>query len=90
MAYQPTSINISAEQGKPSTFWKSEKGLYYKTKALAIEDKAINAVNPKDYAINKSFFVQHKKAILISLLLVAIVAGGLLNKKKGRIVVKTA
>ena len=88
--YAPTSINISAAQGNPSTFWKSEKGLYYKTKALAVEDKAINAVNPNDYAINKSFFVQHKKAILISLLLLAILAGGFFLWKKGRIVVKTA
>lgn len=88
--YAPTSINISAEQGQPSTFWKSETGLFYKTKAEAVKDDKTKAVNPNDYAINKSFFVQHKKAILISLLLIAILAGGFFLWKKGRIVVKTA
>lgn len=90
MDYQPTSINISAEQGKPSTFWKSKSDLYYTTKALAVEDKANNAVNPNDYALNKSFFMQHKKTILISVVVLALVAGGLFLWKKGKIVVKTA
>ena len=90
MAFIPTSINISAEQGQPSTFWKSETGLFYKTKAEAVKDDKTKAVNPNDYAIQKSFWQQHKQAIIISILILAVVAGGLYLWKKGRIIVKTA
>ncbi len=90
MAYIPTSINISAEQGQPSTFWKSETGLFYTTKADAVKNIPANSVNPNDYAIQKSFWQQHKKTILVSLLILAVVAGGLYLWKKGRIIVKTA
>jgi hypothetical protein len=90
MAYQPTSINISAEQGQPSTFWKSETGLFYTTKADAVKNIPANSVNPNDYAIQKSFWQQHKQAIIISIIILAVVAGGLYLWKKGRIIVKTA
>ena len=87
--YQPTSINISAAQGQPSTFWKSATGLYYKTKAEAEKNDKSKAVNPNDYAITRSFWTQHKKSILITLLLLALAAGGLFLWKKGRIILKT-
>ena len=90
MAYIPTSINISAEQGQPSTFWKSETGLFYKTKAEAVKDDKTKAVNPKDYAIQKSFWQQHKSSIITAVIIIALVAGGLYLWKKGRIIVKTA
>ncbi|MCB9071477.1 MAG: hypothetical protein H6543_03320 [Prevotellaceae bacterium] len=89
MAYIPTSINISAEQGQPSTFWKSETGLYYTTKADAVKDDKTKAVNPNDYAIQKSFWQQNKQAIMISLFIIAVIAGGLYLWKKGRIILKT-
>jgi len=90
MAYIPTSINISAEQGQPSTFWKSETGLFYKTKAEAVKDDKTKAVNPNDYAIKKSFWQQHKSSIITAVIIIALVAGGLYLWKKGRIIVKTA
>jgi len=90
MVYYPTSINISAEQGQPSTFWKSETGLFYKTKAEAEKDDKTKAVNPNDYAMSKSFWAQHKKTIITCVILLAVVAGGLYLWKKGRIIVKTA
>lgn len=65
--YQPTSINISAKQGEPSTFWKGQSGRYYRTKTQAIQDDAKNAVNPDDYKIKVSFFVKYKKYILAAL-----------------------
>ena len=89
MAYIPTSINISAEQGQPSTFWKSETGLFYKTKAEAVKDDKTKAVNPNDYAIQKSFWQQHKSSIITAVIIIALVAGGLYLWKKGRIILKT-
>lgn len=58
-------INVDAAPGDPSTFWVSESGKYYRTYAEAKEDAGLTNVNPEDYAIKKTFFTQHKKAIII-------------------------
>lgn len=66
-------INIDAAPGQPSTFWVSQSGKYYRTYREASEDRGQTNLNPEDYAIKKSFFTQHKKVILICL--VVLVAG---------------
>lgn len=62
-SYTPVAIHVSAKEGQPSTFWKSQSGKYYRTKKEATEDKG-NAVNPNDYAVEVSFFVKYKNYIL--------------------------
>lgn len=62
-SYTPTALHISAEEGQPSTFWKSQSGKYYRTKAEAEKDSG-KAVNPEDYRIDLSFFSKYKTYIL--------------------------
>lgn len=58
-----TVVHIPAAEGEPSTFWKSDSGKYYRTKAEAQQDKG-NAVNPEDYRIEVGFFTKYKTYIL--------------------------
>lgn len=67
------TINISALPGQPSTFWKSTSGKWYTTKAAALRDDPAQAVNPEDYQISKSFFAKHKKQIIATAIMVAVV-----------------
>ncbi len=83
-------INISAEQGQPSTFWQGASGRWYRTMALATTDKAADAVNPEDYMYKKSFWAQNKKTILWCAVAAVIVVGMVFLWKKGRITIKTA
>lgn len=69
------SLHIAAAPGQPSTFWKSESGKYYRTKAEAEKDNGIT-VNPNDYKVSTNFFVKYKKYI-IAACVAAIVAGGI-------------
>ncbi|HOG36764.1 MAG TPA: hypothetical protein PK984_04405 [Paludibacteraceae bacterium] len=89
MAYEPTCVNISAAQGQPSTFWQSETGAYYRNKYDAVKDDKSKAVNPADFALKKSFWKQNKKAIIISIVIIAIGVAGYFLWKKGRLIIKT-
>lgn len=74
--------NISAEPGQPSTFWSKDGENWYRTKAEAEQNDVSKAVNPDDYAIEKSFWQSNKKWIIAVLILV--IAGvGVYGYKKG-------
>lgn len=73
-SYTPKCVHIPAAEGKPSTFWKSASGKYYRTKAEAIEDKGENTYNPEKFRIDKSFFTQYKTYILGALVAAIVVA----------------
>ncbi len=62
-SYTPTVVHVPAEEGKPSTFWKSASGKYYRTKTEAEKDSG-DAVNPEDFRIDVSFFTKYKTYIL--------------------------
>lgn len=68
-------LHVSAKEGDPSTFWKSESGKYYRTKKEAIEDKG-TVVKPSSYEISVSFFTKYKTYIL-GALVAAIVAAAM-------------
>lgn len=72
--YEPTCINIPAQQGQPSTFWKSKTGKYYRTKSEAVTDNKENAVNPEKFRIDKSFFTKNKTYILGALVAAIVTA----------------
>lgn len=76
-SYTPTVVHVSSQEGQPSTFWKSQSGKYYRTKAEAIADKGDTAVNPNDYSIEVSFFTKYKTYIL-GALVAAIVAAAVI------------
>lgn len=61
--YNPFCKHISAVEGKPSTFWVSRTGKYYKTKKEAAKDEG-KVENPDDYVIKKSFLTKYKTYIL--------------------------
>lgn len=71
--YIPVAVHVSAAEGEPSTFWKSQSGKYYRTKKEAAEDKGV-AVNPADYKIEVSFFTKYKTYILTALVGAIVVA----------------
>ena len=62
--YTPTVVHVNAPEGQPSTFWKSQSGKYYRTKAEAIADEGKTNVDPNQYAIKVGFFVKYKNYIL--------------------------
>ena len=74
--YTPIAVHVSAKEGQPSTFWKSQSGKYYRTKSEAAADKGV-ALNPDDYAIEVSFFTKYKTYIL-GALVAAIVAAAVI------------
>ena len=71
--YEPQVIHISAQEGQPSTFWKSASGKYYRTKDEAIKDSGM-AVNPDNYKVQVSFLAKYKNYILGALVAAIVTA----------------
>ncbi len=76
-------IHISAEPGQPSTFWSQDGKNWYRTKQEAEVNDIAKAVNPDDYKITKSFWNEHKKAIIISGAVITIAVVIFVLYKKG-------
>lgn len=76
------SKNISALPGNPSTFWSNNDGqTWHRTQKDALE--GINAVDPEEFVMKKSFWAQNKKTIIIALIVVVAAAGAFYAYKKG-------
>ena len=69
-------MHISALPGQPSTFWQGESGRWYTSKSAAENDVALNAVDPQAYVAQKSFWHEHRFAIIAVLVVVALALAG--------------
>ena len=69
-------MHISALPGQPSTFWQGESGRWYTSKLAAENDYVDNAVDPQAYVAPKSFWHEHRFAIIAVLVVVALALAG--------------